>query len=214
MELRLKLNFNRSLRLPAGQWFSEEYPKRQIYLHHTVGGSAKSTVDWWIQDPSRIGTAYIVERDGTIFEVFPPGHWAYHIGKGSLDKHNRQSIGIEMASEGALINRDGKLYCFDGKKEFRGESVDLLQEWRGYRYFDLYEEAQIISVCWLVRWLCEEFSIPKALIPFEDKNIYRKELLDTFQGVLGHCNVREDKTDPNPSFNWKLLQRILQDEEA
>jgi N-acetyl-anhydromuramyl-L-alanine amidase AmpD len=215
MEPRLKLDFDRSLRLPEGQWFPEVYPKRQIYLHHTVGGSAKSTVDWWIQDPGRIGTAYIVERDGRIFEVFPPEHWAHHIGKGSMISHNQVSIGIELASEGALTQRDdGQLLCFDGKRVFMGQSVDLMTDWRGYKYFDVYEEAQVISVCWLVRWLCDTFSIPKKLIPFDDKNIYRPELRDTFQGVLGHCNVREDKTDPNPSFNWKLLQRILQEEDV
>ena len=51
-------------------------------------------------NPNRIATAYIVERDGTIFEVFDPRHWAFHLGlKGSQGQVDRRSIGIEIASE-------------------------------------------------------------------------------------------------------------------
>lgn len=66
------MDIQKVLRLDATQYYQDMVPKRQIYLHHTVGGSAKSTVDYWNKTPERIGTAYIVERDGTIFEVFPP----------------------------------------------------------------------------------------------------------------------------------------------
>ncbi len=43
-------------------------------LHHTAGGSARSTFNYWNGNATRIATAYIVERDGTIFEVFDPRH--------------------------------------------------------------------------------------------------------------------------------------------
>jgi len=28
-------------------------------------------------------------------------------------------------------------------------------------------------------------------------------------GILGHCNVREDKTDPHPNFRFDQLQFFL-----
>src|SRR5437868_10376792 len=65
------MHISTDLRLPATEFFNAAQTKDLIVLHHTVGGSAKSTFDYWRTDPQHIGTAYIVERDGTIFEVFP-----------------------------------------------------------------------------------------------------------------------------------------------
>jgi len=195
------MNIVRILRLPEDQYFQEAYPKQQIYLHHTVGGSAKSTFEWWLKDPGRIGTAYIIDKDGTINEVFPPQYWAHHLGLNHPDNRsaNELSIGIEIASEGALIKKeDSKLYAFNGKREFKDKFVDLGKKWRGYRYFDAYAKEQIASAVGLINILCEKYQIPKCLIG-GDKFRYDIELL-SFRGVLLHCNVRADKSDLNPSF--------------
>lgn len=221
----MNLDINRTLRLPRGQFFEDKHPKRQVYVHHTVGGNAGSTFDWWLKDPQRIGTAYLVERDGTIYEVFPPECWAHHIGRGSLDRHNQQSIGIELCSEGAL--RSGKemnkafdndnfdeqwLYAFNAKKLYHVENDAakfVKAPFRGFDYFDAYEPAQLVSACWLAKDLCSRFAVPATIVPFDDKLSYHLELLDSFQGVLGHANVRLDKTDPHPGFDWKLLRDVL-----
>ena len=53
--------------LDPGQYIAEEFPKRQIYLHHTVGNpSGERTIDIWNNDRARIGTAVCISRDGTI----------------------------------------------------------------------------------------------------------------------------------------------------
>lgn len=98
------MKINTTLRLSVEQYLRDVVPKTQIYLHHTVGGSAKSTFDYWQSTPDRVATAYIVERDGTVYEVFDPHYWAWHLGlkTASNTQANKQSIGIEMASEGAL----------------------------------------------------------------------------------------------------------------
>jgi N-acetyl-anhydromuramyl-L-alanine amidase AmpD len=199
------MNFDTSLRLPEDQYYKEVFPKHQIYLHHTVGGSAKSTFDWWLQDPLRIGTAYIIERDGTIFEVFDPQYWCHHLGLKHPDNRsaNELSIGIELASEGGLIMREGDLYCFDGKRKFYDRAVELPEGWRGFKYFDAYDEKQILSCIQLTRYLCERFTIPKRTIG-GNKNRFDIALLG-FTGVISHCNVREDKSDVHPLFPFNRL---------
>jgi N-acetyl-anhydromuramyl-L-alanine amidase AmpD len=91
------LTFDTSLRLTDDQYYKEETAKNLIVLHHTVGGSAKSTFDYWQGNPEHIAVSYIVERDGTIYEVFDPKYWAHHVG--SKDPRNiavnKRSIGIE-----------------------------------------------------------------------------------------------------------------------
>jgi N-acetyl-anhydromuramyl-L-alanine amidase AmpD len=199
------MEIDRSLRLPDDQFYRDALPKRQIHLHHTVGGSAKSTYWWWLKDPKRIGCAYIIERGGLIYEVFDPQYWCHHLGLKTPDNRsaNELSIGIELASEGALTKKGDLLYCFDGMRIFSGESVELPQEWRDYKYFDAYDEGQIISCIALVNYLCDRFCITKATIN-GDKNRFDLSLLK-FSGVLSHCNVREDKTDVHPLFPFNRL---------
>lgn len=92
---------DRTNRLDKKDYIPVETKKSLIVLHHTVGGSAKSTIDYWRSDPGRIATACVVERDGNIFEVFDPKFWAFHLGlKGTNGAVDKRSIGIEIASEG------------------------------------------------------------------------------------------------------------------
>ena len=70
----------RSLRLPESEYFPGTQQKSGIAIHHTVGGTAESTFRWWRAKRTHVGTAYLVERDGTVFEVFDPSAWAYQFG--------------------------------------------------------------------------------------------------------------------------------------
>ncbi|MCU1311539.1 MAG: hypothetical protein JWO20_2664, partial [Candidatus Angelobacter sp.] len=160
-----------------------------------------------------IGTAYIVERDGTIFEVFPPECWAYHLGLkiGPTGVVDKRSIGIEIASEGALLERDGKFYAFGRMAEqtrFSGPGVDngvfdCGKIWRDYQYFAHYTPAAIVSVCQLVNNLLTRFAIPSQTpANHTEANLaaYRN-----YKGILTHCQLRTDKTDCHPGFAWDQL---------
>lgn len=203
------LEVNTTLRLSSSRFLQQRFPKDLIVLHHTAGGSARSTFNWWESQASRIATAYIVERDGTIYEVFDPRDWAFHLGirgtNGSVDK---RSIGIEMASEGGLLKHtDGRFYSFDQIKDscrFDGGVYDHGAKWRSYRHYAAYTAPQMASVTRLVDHLCDTFSIPRKTpkdhLAF-DKNLYG------FTGIVGHHHVRADKTDLHPGFDWAALVR-------
>jgi N-acetyl-anhydromuramyl-L-alanine amidase AmpD len=174
-----------------------------------VGGSATSTFRWWLTDPRPIGTAYLIARDGTIYGVFPPEGWAYHLGYGNRVDEKR-SIGIELASEGALLERGGELYCYDKLTErtrFTGESFDLGHAWRGYRYFDAYEEAQLAATIELIGDLRLRFNVPPAVFKSTLTGVpsifHANHRL--FNGVVGHAHLRDDKTDVHPGFPWNRL---------
>lgn len=197
----------RNFRLSHSQYFPEAHPKDLIVLHHTVGGTAFSTYNWWQNnDRKRIATAFIVERDGTIYEVFDPRYWAYHLGlSGTGGRVDRRSIGIEMASEGGLKEQNGTLYKFDRvnpQHVFQGEPYDHGSPWRGYRYFAAYTPEQTDAVIQLTNHLCDTFSVPRRTptdhLSFDD------DLYD-YRGVIGHHHVRRDKSDVHPGFDWNRL---------
>lgn len=197
---------NRTLRLAAKDYIPTVTPKDLIVLHHTVGGTAASTIGYWQTDPQRIATAYVVERDGTLFETFDPKFWAFHLGlKGTQGAVDKRSIGIEIASEGGLLARGDKLYCFDkvsDRTEFKQEYYDHGAPWRGYRYFDVYAPAQIDTVIWLINQLTSQFAIPKQTPadPINADDHYR-----SYTGILGHHHLRPDKSDVHPGFPWQRL---------
>ena len=200
------MRFKKSIRLEQKDYVPTETEKDLIVLHHTVGGSVESTVDYWKSNPKRIATAYLVERNGDIFEVFDPRYWAFHLGlTGSGGAVDKRSIGIEIASEGPLIQWGGKLYCYgivSPKTLFTQAYYDHKAPWREYRFFDAYSEEQIAAVIALVGDLCGRFGIPRQIpaTHYDADAAYRD-----FKGVLGHHHLRPDKTDVHPGCPWARL---------
>lgn len=213
---------DRSLRLKPDQYKPDVEEKSLIVLHHTVGGSAESTFKWWVDDPEPVGTAYIVARDGKVFEVFPPRQWAWHLGIKS-PRTEQRSIGIELASEGALTTQGDAgsevLYAFDGRRRLglattllaEGRVVRLEWPWRGYQWFDAYEEKQVTSTIKLVAYLCEMYGIQRWLPPREDLTLPadRRKWIG-WNGVLHHAMLRRSKTDLHPGFPWERLRYALE----
>ena len=186
--------------LDDNEYYHDEYNKTQIYLHHTVSSTVDSTYNWWQQDPKRIGTAYIVGKDGTIYEVFDPKYWAYHIGLG-VSQYEKQSIGIELVNESYLTKRDnGNYYWLDNKARYRGQVIE--DEWRGQKYWADYPNEQVYAVVDLVKHLTDEFDIKKQVLMTYD---YDTSSVN-YEGVLSHCNVRQDKTDVSVAFDLSLFE--------
>ena len=113
---------------------------------------------------------------------------------------------IEIASEGGLIEADGKFYCFDRispRTEFTDQYYDCGYIWRGsYRYFAAYTSEQIDAVIKLLNYLCDTLNAPRQTP--RDHLSYDPELYD-FEGIIGHHHVRSDKSDIQPGFDWDRL---------
>lgn len=208
MALEIKTDW----KLPDSQYFKTSNKKSGICVHHTVGGTARSTFDWWNRDQSMVGTAFIIDRDGSVYNVFEPESWAWQFGLRWPDEERigfeKRFIGIELASEGGLLEKNGKYYCFDrisSRTEKPAEEVfDAGSDYRGYRYFDRYEPEQIDSLVELINYLCDEFDIPRN-VRADSTKYYGRELAD-FEGIIGHTMVRKDKSDPAP--DPELWQRL------
>ncbi|HEU4770814.1 MAG TPA: hypothetical protein VFS68_01535, partial [Candidatus Udaeobacter sp.] len=92
--------------LSSGQWFAEKQLKRYIIWHGTQGrtaytpsngrpGEATSSIDGWNADEKRIGTPFLVDRDGTIYRTFEDEReWIFHLGLANTKgRYDRASIG-------------------------------------------------------------------------------------------------------------------------
>jgi len=218
------LEIHKDWRLDPSEYYPQAQTKDLIVLHHTVGGSAWSTFKWWRDDPRHISTAYIVGRDGTAYEVFPPDCWAWHLGV----KHEgieKRSIGIELASEGGLLckRRNGngphELWAFDGAKRLGLASmlkkshrvVHLEEPWRGYSWFDAYEPAQIMTTIALSLYLTRRFDVPRKIpAPQLCRGPADLSRWLHYRGVLHHAMLRRDKSDLHPRFPFETLRTTLE----
>jgi len=202
-----------TLALPSTQYYPENVSKDLIVLHFTAGPSARSAVNAWRSTPEHVATAYVVDVDGSIYEVFPPTCWAYHLGVKGGTSHERRSIGIEIANIGPLQpspedpavlnwwpNSWKRAYCrLDESARY------LKRDYRGKGYFAAFPDVQMDTVARLVHSLCERFGIPRQIPAAGVRLQYEPATFDAYKGIATHGNFRSDKWDVGPAFDWDRL---------
>lgn len=205
-------------------FIAKETKKRKIVIHATVGLLASDLPT--LTSQKQMTTHYIVARDGTIIEVYPPKYWAFHLGKGAIGGNgamSQESIAIEVSNYGPLELKnkgdkanpaDDKFYTVYGSLYGSGnEKVDakgfvgggnpsvtkLLNAYRGYKYYASITEAQYSALNALVTALCNKFAIPLSTIEYENrfKVFENDQKAKDFQGICSHVNFR-------PSGKWDL----------
>ncbi len=196
----------KNILFPNNEYFQEKCPKTQIVLHHTVSAKGEFVDDWWKSDKgaSKVATAFVLDKDGTIFQLFDENYWAYHIGQGASVHDNQKTIGIEIVNEGALqIDKStNRMTWFNGKNPYTGEYITLAKPWRGSQFFPTYTPEQYASLNELLPHLCGKFNIPKKIITtWQYSNNYRN-----FIGIVSHHNLRTDKSDVSKAFDFSKLR--------
>ena len=185
--------------LKPGQFIKgSEY--HSICIHHTAGGTTPSTIQWWNTTKDRVATPFIIDRDGTIYQVFPLSFWAYHLYVASPGnkvpkkyKHSRYDkhiLGIELANWGQLTKQNDKFYNYVGREVKNVEEV----KYRGYQYWEPYSQAQIKSLENLLKILTKELNI-KPKENYKDIFDINMDALNMVPGIYTHTSYRTDKVD-------------------
>ena len=204
--MKLDISKIKQVRLADNQYFKEEAPKTQIYLHHTAGnGNAEGVSHYWNGNETRIGTAFIIGEDGTIVQCFSSKHWAWHLGIDNQDfavqgakysNLNKSSVAIEVCNWGYLTKKGDKFYNYAGGLIKPENVTELDQPFKGFKYYYKYSDAQIESLRQLVEYLCDTYDIPKDY----RSEIWQldKEAFKGTKGIFTHNSVRKDKSDMYP----------------
>jgi N-acetyl-anhydromuramyl-L-alanine amidase AmpD len=211
----MEMNINNTkYRLPKGKYFAEEHKKDMIVLHFTAGSTTSGAFQSWIPQKINIGTAYILDPDGTAYEVFDPKHWAYHLGitgaAGQNHKHDKRSVAIEVVNLGPLKLKGDTLYCWpkDYGTKFCNVSETnryVKHSFRGFDYYAAFPEVQKAALVDLVKYIGATFGIPLTLPPAEKREAFDTTFFNNWVGVTSHQNWRPDKFDIGPAWDWTLL---------
>lgn len=197
-------------RLSDKCYFKEKQEKDLIVLHFTAGGTAKTAVDWWEKQANKVSTAYLLDLDGTIYEVFDPSNWAYHLGiKGADGGHlnDKRSIGIEICNIGPLKLNGDKLCSWPNN--FANKYCDLKDDrayvkssFRGFDYYASFTEQQKVGIGVLVDDLCNRFNI-KKVIATDKLDEFDVPFFSKWKGICTHANFRPDKFD----ISWNVFDK-------
>lgn len=231
--MKQKLDLGRiklSLMRPT-DYFKEETPKKQIYLHHTVSHpSPTGDIRHWKSLSYRIGTCILVAGkpydndkgyvDGDIYQVFSSRYWAYHLashfsGNQIPAKYKtrtntrfleKMAIGIEICNAGWLNWENGKFYSTFRTVVPEEEVIEYVDKYRHKRFYHKYTDAQIETVRQLLDYFCDKYDIPREY----DAGMWdiSENALSGKPGIYTHTSVRSDKTDchPQPELVRMLME--------
>lgn len=204
-------------------YIQEEHKKNLLVLHYTAGSTASGAFETWNNKAivnihgeqvwSKVSTPYILDRDGTIYEVYDPKFYSYHLGINSDPKHlqHKRSVSIEIVNFGSLMKNKNKLYAWPNNynQEFcdvsETEKYIQVPDYRGYSYYAMYTPKQLEALPSLAEMLCDRFEIPKV---FNAQKLDQTDLkyFSTFNGMCSHTSFRNDKCDTGPALNWNIFE--------
>ena len=211
------MNIDKSkYRLPHGKYFAEENKKDLILLHFTAGGTTSGAFQSWVTQTIQIGTPYILDPDGTVYEIFDPKYWAYHLAvtgaSAENHKHDKRSVPIEVVSMGPLKRTGDMLYCWPNNYQTKFCNVNdtskyVKSSYRGFDYYAAFTDAQKKALPELVDYIAQTFGITKTLPPVEKRGDFDMAFYGHWTGIASHQNFRPDKFDIGPAWDWSLLEK-------
>jgi len=209
--------------LPVGEYKQGPINAEWLFLHHTAGWhNPYKTIDNWGRDSrGAVATEFVLggpsvkgnddKYDGEMVQAFPEGNYGWHLGKNGSQKMHINSVGIEVCNFGYVVN--GKTYA--GTTIVDSQIVELSKEFRGYKLWHRYSDAQIEALHKWILWIAERDNIDvRAGLPA----LIKEKGADAFEfnedayygrvkGLWTHTNTRKDKVDMFPQ--QELLDMLI-----
>lgn len=206
----------------SNDWFPAKHTKRWVVLHFTAGDSLDGA-ETTLHTPDYVQVAYTIDKDGIAYKKFDPSGWAYSLGVRGYPKgwFDQQAIAIEIVNVGPLKLKGSDLcwwppvvknmmqfqkkYCTVADK-----ARFVQQSFREYDYYAAFTAQQMQAAGELVKNLCDVFKIPKQNLGTQVGTDLRETLYKgNWNGIISHQNVRPDKTDIGPAWDWTAFMGVV-----
>jgi N-acetylmuramoyl-L-alanine amidase len=198
----------------SGYYYDEKFTKEKIVLHFTVGHIKGDIYSLSNKSRGHVSTAFVLGRNGTIYQLHSSAAWSYHLGRNALGGNGEQSkvgIGIEISNYGPLIKKGNNLetvYSSDTRKDVyctmddTEQYIKLPQKFRGYQYYTAFTNEQYHNLILLLRYLTKTYDIPRKFVNESSRYETTSAGSANFEGICSHVNFRTDKIDIGPAFDW------------
>jgi hypothetical protein len=148
---------------------------------------------------------YIVTKEGKILKLLSNVEHSNYFTNPNL---NRNSIIVSLENLGWLqkeplndryVNWIGDIY--------KGNVFE--RKWRDYFFWHPYTTIQIEATAHLCKLLSKEMSIPLQTVGHNT----RINGIEKYEGIICKSNILQDSTDVNPSFDFELFLKNIDDEQ-
>jgi len=147
---------------------------------------------------------FVINKSGEVFQIMKPENYSSYMNDIDIDSN---SIIICLENLGWLnknhLNNDYVNWVGDIYKEEVYE-----KKWRDKIYWDLYTNKQLESITGLVNKINKKFNLGKECL---GTNV-RYDDVKHFKGIVSKSNFDFIYKDVNPSFDFKLLKKLLEND--
>ena len=199
-------------------FYTEQIAKNLLLLHFTAGYLWGDIATLTIAH-KHVSVAFVVGRSGNIYRLFNDKYWSNHLGKdkdvvGNNTLLHKRSVAVEISNVGPLTLNAGKTaLTFAGSKYCElsdaASYTKLASDYRGFRYFASFTDAQYVSVKALIGEICiQNPATPRSFLPAASRYLpfAKDSAADSYKGIASHVNFRRTgKTDIGPGFDWPRI---------
>ncbi|KKM87007.1 hypothetical protein LCGC14_1273250 [marine sediment metagenome] len=181
-------------------------PVTATVIHYTAAGPARGSIRWLQMPESKASAHFVIARDGFVTQLVALSRRAWHAGVarlGASRRVNHQTIGVELANCGLLVERDGNFFWEQGRRLIWYDGLQPVRAVLGYPSdvrvtgpWEPYPAEQIAAL----RGLLVELSAAGYT--------------EASRHLVGHDEVsgpdvrpHRYKIDPGPAFPWEEFSR-------
>jgi len=191
---------------PNDDWYYKLVTKKDKLVLHFTAGVLHGDIGELTRQ--HVSVAYVLARDGVVYELFDPKYWSYHLGAGASGgnkTNSSSSVAIEISNFGPLTldKEKGFLKTWSGKPYCRIDQAEAYTHvengYRGHFYFANYTNEQYRVLDSMITNICREHNILRRLPALNQRG---QKLTKVGEGIWSHENFRADKSDVGPAFDW------------
>ncbi|HEX2971876.1 MAG TPA: N-acetylmuramoyl-L-alanine amidase [Tepidisphaeraceae bacterium] len=203
----------------------------QFVIHYDVAGVSRRCFQI-LHDQRTLSVHFMLDVDGTIYQTLDLKERAWHAGSANSQSIGIEIANIGAYTPGSSQDPLDQWYKADESglraltlpgwikesgirtpgfvaRPYRNDPVTGTIQGRTLRMYDLTAQ-QYDSLIKLTAAVCT--ALPKIKCDYprdENGNLITQKLSDeqlkTYQGLLGHYHLTQDKIDPGPAFQWDLV---------
>lgn len=147
---------------------------------------------------------FVISKAGEIFEIMKPENYSSFMNDIDVDKN---SIIISLENLGWMRKNHLNNYYVNWVGDIYKEEV-FEKKWRDQLYWDKYTNEQYENLVKLITMLNNNFKIG---FDCYGSNV-RYDEIKNFKGIVSKSNFDFIYKDVNPSFDFKLLKKLLKND--
>ena len=181
--------------------------KRQIILCHTsreVEEYLASLKFRYNGNYDRIPN-YVVTRAGKVLQLLGDSSYTNYFSEENV---NRNAIIVSLENLGWLEKKPLTNYYINWKGSIYNQQV-YERKWRDFFFWQPYTTSQIETTAELCNQLIESQSLERKFIGHNTK----VDGVSRYGGIVSRSNFDSNYTDLNPSFNFEMFTKIIENEQ-